>query len=36
MFYDVTCKVKNISSLHKFIEDIKLLDNVKEVERIFI
>ncbi len=36
MFYDVTCKVKNISSLHKFIDEIKQMSNVREVERIFI
>ena len=36
LFYDVTCKVRDINSLHHFIDDVKSLDNVKEVERIFI
>jgi len=36
MFYDVTCKVKNIKFLHNFIDEIKLIDSVREVERIFI
>ena len=36
MFYDITCKVKNISSLHSFIDEIKSISSVKEVERIFI
>ena len=36
LFYDLTCKVKNISSLHTFIEEVKELNNVREVERIFI
>ena len=36
LFYDVTCKVKNINSLHIFIDDIKQINSVKEVERIFI
>ncbi len=36
MFYDVTCKVKNITSLHKFIDEISQLNNVRDVERIFI
>ena len=36
LFYDITCKVKNINSLHIFIDDIKQINSVKEVERIFI
>ena len=36
LFYDVTCKVKNISKLHLFIDEIKLISSVKEVERIFL
>ena len=36
LFYDVTCKVRNISDLHQFIDNIKVLSNVRDVERIFI
>ena len=36
MFYDITCKVKNISLLHNFIEEVKTIKSVREVERIFI
>ncbi len=36
LFYDITCKVKNINSLHLLIDEIKLISSVKEVERIFI
>ena len=36
MFYDITCKVKNISSLHTFIDEVKNISSVKDVERIFI
>ena len=36
LFYDITCKVKNINKLHAFIEEIKTMSNVKDVERIFI
>lgn len=36
LFYDITCKVKNINDLHKFIDEIKIIRNVKDVERIFI
>ena len=36
LFYDITCKVRNINSLHTFIEEIKLIKSVKEVERIFV
>ena len=36
MFYDITCKVKNISSLHSFIDEVKTIPSVREVERIFI
>ena len=36
LFYDITCKVKNIDDLHEFIEEIKLINNVIKVERVFI
>ncbi len=36
LFYDISCKVKNISNLHQFIDEIKLISSVREVERIFI
>ncbi len=36
LFYDTTLKVKDINSLHKFIDDIKLLNSVSNVERIII
>lgn len=36
LFYDMTCKVKNIDDLHKFIEDVKSIRNVSKVERVFI
>ena len=36
LFYDINCKVKNIDSLHEFIDEIKLISSVKDVERIFI
>lgn len=36
LFYDITCKVKNINNLHQFIDEIKLINSVKDVERIFI
>ena len=36
LFYDISCKVKNISNLHRFIDDIRTIKSVKEVERIFI
>ena len=36
LFYDVTCKVKNINKLHSFIDEIKTMNNVRSVERIFI
>ncbi len=36
LFYDMTCKVKNIDDLHKFIEDVKSIKNVSKVERVFI
>lgn len=36
LFYDISCKVKNINNLHQFIDEIKLISSVKDVERIFI
>ena len=36
LFYDITCKVKNINDLHKFIDEIKTINSVSSVERIFI
>ena len=36
MFYDIACKVKNINSLHAFVEEVKQIKSVREVERIFV
>ena len=36
LFYDMSVKVKNISSLINFLDEVKTINNVKEVERIFI
>ena len=36
LFYDMSCKVKNISDLNNFVDEIKAMNSVKEVERIFI
>ena len=36
LFYDITCKVKNINDLHKFIDEIKTISSVSSIERIFI
>ena len=36
LFYNITCKVKNISDLHKFIDEVKGISSVTTVERIFI
>jgi len=36
LFYDLTCKVKNINDLNTFIDDIKNINNVSKVERVFI
>lgn len=36
LFYDISCKVKNIESLNNFIDELKLINSVREVERIFI
>lgn len=36
LFYDISCKVKNIDDLHKFIDSIKSIRNVSKVERVFI
>ncbi len=36
LFYDISCKVKNINSLYNFIDEVKTIKSVKEVERVFI
>ena len=36
LFYNITCTVKNISDLHKFIDEVKGISSVTSVERIFI
>ncbi len=36
LFYDISCKVKNIDDLHRFIEDVKTINSVTKVERVFI
>ena len=36
LFYDISVKVRNISSLTNFLDEVKTISNVKEVERIFI
>ena len=36
LFYDMSLKVRNISSLTNFVDEIKLISNVKNVERIFM
>lgn len=36
LFYDISCKVKNIESLNNFIDDVKTIRSVKSVERIFV
>jgi len=36
LFYDMSLKVKNISSLTNFLDEVKTISNVREVERIFI
>ncbi len=36
LFYAISCKVKDINSLHLFIDEIKLINSVDEVERSFI
>ena len=36
LFYNITCKVKNINDLHKFIDELKVISSVSKVERIFI
>ncbi len=36
LFYDITCKVKNINDLHLFIDEVKGINSVSKVERVFI
>lgn len=36
LFYDISCKVNNIESLNNFIDDLRTISSVKEVERLFI
>ena len=32
----IGCKVKNVNNLYNFIDQIRAIDSVKDVERIFI
>ena len=36
LFYDISCKVINIESLNNFIDELKNISCVKDVERIFL
>lgn len=36
LFYDISCRVKNINDLHQFIDEIKLINSIVKVERVFI
>lgn len=36
LFYDISCRVRNINDLHQFIDEIKLINSVVKVERVFI
>ena len=36
LFYDISCRVKNINDLHLFIDEIKAINSVVKVERVFI
>ena len=36
LFYDISLKVKDINSLHIFIDEVKQINSVSDVERIFI
>ena len=36
LFYDISCRVKNINDLHLFIDEINTINSVVKVERVFI
>ena len=36
LFYDISCRVKNINDLHLFIDEVKAINSVVKVERVFI
>ena len=36
LFYDISCRVKNINDLHLFIDEVKTINSVTKVERVFI
>ena len=36
LFYDISCRVKNINDLHLFIDEVKAINSVSKVERVFI
>ncbi len=36
LFYDMSLKVKNLTLLLNFIDEVKLIGNVRDVERVFI
>lgn len=36
LFYDISCRVKNINDLHQFIDEVKAINSVVKVERVFI
>lgn len=35
-YYSITCKVKNIESLNEFTRELSLMNNIKNVERIYV
>lgn len=36
LFYDISCRVKNINDLHLFIDEVKAINSVTKVERVFL
>ena len=36
LFYDISCRVKNINDLQLFIDEVKTINSVVKVERVFI
>ena len=36
LFYDISCRVKNINDLHLFIDEINTINSVVKVERVFV
>ena len=36
LFYDISCKVRDINALHNFVDELKGISNVTSVERIFV